>query len=71
MADSLRTRWGRSRPVTSPALEDDIEAQLGTRPDVSISWTLEEPGQVEAPSAAAIARQAADQWAAGESGREP
>ncbi len=56
---------GLAPPGDVTALEDDIEAQLGTRPDVSISWTLEKPGPVEAPSLDVVAQQAADQWAAG------
>jgi hypothetical protein len=56
---------GPQPPGDITSLEDQIEAQLGTRPDVSVSWTLEELNAIEAPSVDAIARQAADQWAAG------
>jgi len=56
---------GAVPPGDVTSLEDEIETQLGTRPDVSISWTLQAEGQGDSPSAAAIARQAADQWAAG------
>lgn len=56
---------GAQAPPDGGGLADAIFAVVGTRPEVSISWTQVLPEEVPPPSPAEMAESAAREWAAG------